>query len=560
MLSGLIASPALGQQPEKVKVLIGFNHQPGAAEQSLVHRFGGTIKYTYRLVPAIAGTVPEPAIAGLRANPNVTHVELDGQVYAMDAELVAAWGVEHIGVGVVHDGGNLGTGVKVAVIDTGIDCTHIDLNANCAGGYDFVNDDNDPMDDAGHGTHVAGTIAAEDNEEGVVGVAPAADLYALKVLGANGSGSFSDVIAALEWAVKNGMQVTNNSYGSAGDPGISVQAAFDNAWAAGILNVCSAGNTGNPPGRGDNVGFPGRYASCIAVAATDSSDNRARFSSTGPDVELAAPGVSIYSTVPDGYATYSGTSMASPHVAGTAALVLATNTGWTNDQVRTQLQTTADDLGDLGRDTKYGYGLVDADEAAGGHLNDPPVASFTYECIDLTCSFDASDSYDRDGSTVSYHWVFGDGETGSGVTPGHVYAAPGTFAVSLTVTDGEGATDMESQDITVGGSVAFVYVFDIEMSLKTAGINRNAVAEVNIHDSSGQPVAGATVHGSWSDATSDTDSGLTGTDGTVLFVSDKVKNATSGSTFTFTVDGVVLSGWTYDSAANAETSDSISIP
>jgi subtilisin family serine protease len=390
MLSGLIASPALGQQPERVKVLIGFDHQPGAAEQALVHRFGGSIKYTYHLIPAIAATVPEPAIAGLRANPNVTHVELDGQVYALETELDRSWGVERIGAGIVHPY-NKGTGVMVAVIDSGIDYNHSDLNDNYKGGYDFVNDDDDPLDDYGHGTHVAGTIAAEGNGEGVVGVAPEANLYALKVLGANGSGSFSDVIAALQWALVNEIQVTNNSYGSAGDPGISVQAAFDNAWAAGVLNVCSAGNTGNPPGRGDKVGFPARYESCIAVAATDIYDKRASFSSTGPDVELAAPGVGIYSTVPGGYASYSGTSMASPHVAGTAALVIAAGVA-DNDDVRQRLIDTADDLGVVGQDTLYGFGLVNAYEAAGDNTPPEPTHDVAVASIDAPSTVGIGDT------------------------------------------------------------------------------------------------------------------------------------------------------------------------
>jgi subtilisin len=296
------------------KVLIGFTFFPGSQEEALVKSANGTIKYTYHLVPAIAATIPEAAIQGLLRNPHVTSIDLDGKVHAIDDELYASWGVKHIGAGFVHDNGNKGAGVKVAVIDSGIDYTHDDLDANYKGGYDFVNDDDDPMDDNDHGTHVAGTVAAEDDETGVVGVAPEAELYALKVLGAGGSGSYSDVIAALQWAVDKGMQVTNNSYGSSGDPGDTVKAAFDNANAAGVLNVCAAGNSGTPPGKGDNVIYPARYESCIAVAATDYSDERPRWSSTGLDVELAAPGVSINSTLCGGeYGTKSGTSMAQWH-------------------------------------------------------------------------------------------------------------------------------------------------------------------------------------------------------------------------------------------------------
>jgi len=367
MLAFTLAGGAVAAKPEaKADVLIGFDRQPGPAEEAIVGGAGGAIKYTYHLVPAIAASVPEAAIERLLKNPKVTRVEPDITVYAIDAELDNAWGVKRIGAGVVH-AYNKGTGVAVAIIDTGVDYTHEDLDANfdlALLGYDFVNSDTDPMDDHGHGTHVAGTVAAEDNDVGVVGVAPEAKLYALKVLGADGSGKYSDVIVALQWSVDNGIQVTNNSYGSSGDPGETVKAAFDNAYAKGVIHVAAAGNSGNPPGQGDNVIYPARWASVIAVGATNLDDERAGWSSTGPDLELAAPGVDINSTLlGGGYGENSGTSMASPHVAGTAALVIA-GEGLTNVEVRTRLQETADDLGPAGFDTKYGYGLVDADEAA----------------------------------------------------------------------------------------------------------------------------------------------------------------------------------------------------
>lgn len=375
-----IVSPTDEEQltPEKaspdglVKVLIGFKEKPGAAQQAMVKGVGGKIKYTYHIVDAIAASIPEASIAGLKANPNVTYLEMDGLVYALDDELDNSWGVKRIGAGVVHDLGNKGAGVKVAIIDSGIDYSHPDLDANYGGGYDFVNKDTDPMDDNGHGTHVAGTVAAEDNDIGVVGVAPAASLYALKVLDSGGSGYFSDIIKALEWCMDNGIQVTNNSYGSPINPGKTVKDAFDNSASAGVLHVAAAGNYGNSRGTGNNVGYPARFESVIAVAATDKSNKRASFSSTGNAVELAAPGVDINSTLlGGGYGEGSGTSMASPHVAGTAALVIAAGIS----DVRGQLQTTADDLGATGWDSKYGWGLVDADEAAGAKI--PPLDTGT---------------------------------------------------------------------------------------------------------------------------------------------------------------------------------------
>lgn len=176
----------------------------------------------------------------------------------------------------------------------------------------------------------------------------------------------SDVVAGIQWAIDNEMDIISMSLGS-NSHSATLQAACDNAYEAGILLVAAAGNDyqGWRFWEWDTVDYPARYDSVIAVGATNASDTKASWSSTGPDLELAAPGVSIYSTyLGGGYATMSGTSMACPHVAGVAALVWAGEPELTKDQVRARLRTTADDLGDPGRDEWYGYGLLDADEAA----------------------------------------------------------------------------------------------------------------------------------------------------------------------------------------------------
>jgi hypothetical protein len=366
----LAGSAADNGTKTKEPVIIGFKSTPGHADKAMVRGHGGDIKYSYTIINAIAAKLPEPAIENIQRNPRVTYVEIDGEVHTLDAELDNSWGVKRIGAGNVHAGGNKGAGVKVAIIDTGIDYTHSDLDVNfdtTLRGYDFVNDDSDPMDDNGHGTHCAGIVAAVDDGAGVVGVAPEAHLYAVKVLDSGGSGYESNVIAGIQWSVDNGMDVISMSLGS--DSGsTSLETACENASSSGVLLVAAAGNDGNPRGRGDNVDYPARYDSVIAVAATDSSDKRARWSSTGPAVELAAPGVSIKSTyLGGGYAIKSGTSMACPHVAGTVALAIG--------NVRQCLQDTADDLGAPGKDNLYGYGLVDAFEAAGGEDITPPTIS-----------------------------------------------------------------------------------------------------------------------------------------------------------------------------------------
>lgn len=396
-----------------VRVLIAFDKPVGESERALVRANGGKIKYSYTIVNAVAAQVPEAAIEGLSRNPNITAIEVDDTVYAVDIELNNSWGVQHIQSGDVHATpySNKGTGVKIGIIDSGIDYNHPDLNDNYAGGYDFYYYDNDPMDVYGHGTHVAGTACGEDNDNGtddgtgkygIVGVAPNCELYSLRVLNDDGVGYWSDIIASVEWATgaevylaawgdtaatsTQGirMDIVNLSLGKDRDPGTIVRQAFDNAYGQGLLIVAAAGNSGKPSGNGNNTIYPAKFDSVIAVAATDPSNNRASFSSTGDEVELAAPGVSVYSTWNDSTAYYgtplcrteegrqacykygSGTSMASPHVAGAAALVIAAGIidengdGNINDEVRSILQSTATDLGLSGRDPLFGFGLVNA--------------------------------------------------------------------------------------------------------------------------------------------------------------------------------------------------------
>ncbi|MBI4042010.1 MAG: S8 family peptidase [Deltaproteobacteria bacterium] len=564
-------------------ILVLFDRPPGPEEHKLARNLGGRVKYSFHIIPGIAiADVPSTACQRLSRNPRVLICTADGEVQAIDAELDNTWGVKRIGAGTVHDSGNKGTDIKVAVIDSGVDYNHPDITANFAGGYDFVNDDTDPMDDNGHGTHVTGTVAALDNDVGVVGVGPEISIYALKILNSSGSGSWSDAIAALDWAVNNGIQVTNNSYGSGSDPGDVVEAAFDAADAAGILNVAAAGNSGNCAGKGDNVGYPARFASVIAVAATNQDDKRPCFSSTGPDVELAAPGVGINSTLLDGgYGTKSGTSMASPHVAGTAALVIATGitdtngNGRINDEVRQLMNDTAEDLGVAGRDPHYGFGLVSAAAAAVG----PPEPAVNVAlATDKTDYISGEDTVavlsavvtDEGGNAISGLSSSAFVTTLDGVEVAVTFtetATPGTYTTDLdisgladgdhtvlvTVTDTRGVsgTGLASFSIGPAPTESTTAIVDSITYSTSGGKNsdRHLKITLAIVDDLGNPVAGASVSitlkhdsgESWSGT------GTTGTNGTVIF---SLKNAPAGC-YETTVTDVTAEGLTWDGVTPA---------
>ncbi len=250
--------------------------------------------------------------------------------------------------------------MKIAVLDTGISNNHPDLTVS--GGINLVgkSKNNKWSDDNGHGTHVAGIIAARNNSIGVVGVAPDAQLYAVKVLDAYGSGYISDIIEGIDWAVQNNMHVVSMSLGTSSYS----QALNDttiNAYKAGILLVAAAGNSGDRNLFTDDVLYPAKFDSVIAVSAIDYNNIAPGWSADGVKIELAAPGVDIYSTwLNGGYTNESGTSMAAPFVSGTAALIKSKNISMTTQEIRNTLAYNAIDLGDIGRDKTYGFGLVQA--------------------------------------------------------------------------------------------------------------------------------------------------------------------------------------------------------
>jgi serine protease len=490
-------------------------------------------------------------------------------------------------------GGGFNGSAVVAVIDTGIDFGHPDLDGKITAGHDYLDGDSDPTDTYGHGTHVSGIALAETNngtangdaDTAGVGYSPNITVMPLRVCDSRGCPT-SAIVDAIYHAADNGADVINMSlggrFGSA-----SEEQAINYAWGEGLVIAASSGNDGS--GR---VSYPAAFANAIAVGSTNWHDQLAPYSNKGSDLDVTAPGGDmsryddpggIYSTMPT-YGVYlttsydydthydqlQGTSMAAPQVSGLAGLLFAVGVndadgdGRTNDEIRDIIESTADDLGQPGWDREFGWGRVNVYNAVlaatgGDGGNQSPVASFTYTCTDLSCDFDGSGSNDPDGSIASYAWDFGDGNTDSGTTVSHTYAAGGTYTVVLTVTDNEGATGSDSQDVTVGeGGGGTVHVSAIDMTYSAAGPNYFVYTSVTVVDEAGSPVSDATVFATTTlpDASTVSYSGLTGGDGTITL---KLKSRLNG-TYISEVTDVTHASFTYDSSANVETQESLEVP
>ena len=379
--------------------------------------------------------------------------------------------------------GYTGMDRTVAVLDTGINYNHSELSDSYAGGKDFVNADNDPLDDNGHGTHVSGIITANGADANAKGAAPDAKILAGKVLDAVGSGYLSDVINAIYWAADSGADAISMSLGTGApylytgsncDPVYpEMTNAINYAISKNVAVVAASGNSGRA-----GVSLPGCISGAIAVGAVDSGDVRPSWSGAGNSLDIAAPGVNIYSTEISGYATYSGTSMATPHASAVVALLKQVNANLSVSAIKDALYKTAKDLGKGGWDKYYGWGRVDALGAVNFVLSPPQEPK--------------------------------------------------------------------------------MHVASIEMLKETGSKSRTrAIAAITVVDAQNNPVSGVTVYGHWSGLTSDSDKGATDSNGKVKLYSDWKRKASG--TFTFTVNNLVKSGWVYDSAANVETSDNITI-
>jgi subtilisin len=340
-----------GDDTERVNV--GYDSQRGRrAAKNEAER----VYYEFAF-DALTIEVDEEGEERLRRRGDIRYVERDEEMEALEQTL--PWGIDRVDADVAHDDGETGAGADVAIIDTGIQSDHPDLQATLGKGVAFLSGvkSNNWEDDNGHGTHCAGIADALDNNEGVVGVSTEATLHAVKVLSATGVGLTSDIAKGIEWTADRGYDVGNLSLGG-GDSDV-LHEACQYANGKGVFLAGAAGNDGPCE---DCVSYPAAYQECVAVSATSLDDSLAEFSSTGPEVELAAPGENILSTyIGSSYTELSGTSMAAPHVAGGAGQLMAN--GYSHSEARDRLTSTAEDIGLSSNE--QGAGLLDVAAALG---------------------------------------------------------------------------------------------------------------------------------------------------------------------------------------------------
>jgi serine protease len=373
-------------------------------------------------------------------DPAIQYIEVDAKRYLMDVPSIKAqttpYGITMVQANLVSD--TNATNTKVCVIDTGYRLNHADLPNTGVTGFAFSGHGSWNSDGNGHGTHVAGTMVALNNNDGVIGVLPSAKagVHIVKIF--NDSGNWttaSNLIQAIQSCKDAGAKVVNMSLGG-GSSSATEQTAMTNFYNGGMLLIAAAGNSGNT-----SLSYPASYDAVVSVAAVDSNRNLASFSQRNAQVELAGPGVAVNSTWNNGgYNSISGTSMASPHVAGVAALVWSNHPQCTAAQIRSALNRTAQDRGTAGRDTSFGFGIVQAKAAVddiatkgcsgtggGGGGTTPPTGGATFPNLAGTAGQWLRSSYTLPAglSSVTFRIAGGTGDADLYVRQG---TAPSTTA------------------------------------------------------------------------------------------------------------------------------------
>jgi thermitase len=523
------SSAAASSSPDRI--LVKFRPGTSAqAEAAINSRHGGTVvgeiaQLGVRIV-RISSNASDAAQA-YAGEGAVEYAEPDAEAQATetpnDPGFSSEWGMSKIQAPAAWGISHGSASVAVAVLDTGISASHPDLAGKIVKQANFSS--SATLDDVfGHGTHVAGIAAAvTNNAVGVAGLGWNTSLMNVKVLGDNGFGSYSAIAQGITWAADNGAQVINMSL-SGTTASSTLESAVNYAWSKGVVVSAAAGNNGSSA-----PVYPAYYANAIAVAATDTTDHLASFSNFGSWVDVAAPGVNVYSTYPGGgYASMSGTSMAAPHVAGEAALLFATladtnRDGALNDEVRACIETSADNVG-----LPIGGGRIDAYRALSGCSTAPATGAISGTVTDAATHAAIAGATVSNGQTSTTT-----GNDGT-YTLGNLPA--GSYTVSVSAAGYAGASQVVSVTANqTTSSVNFALtkptLWASEITFAATGTKLRTTVRLQASDGA---VAGVvvTLAETWNGSTTKTFSGTTGGSGTVTFVWQKAQRGTYVATLT----------------------------